>query len=120
VSPAPFIARGAVLEEALLQEGSVPLGDSAEPSRPLVWVGSDPHTWGRPRIRWADRWDPGVTLFALDDVTEEKEWGSVDIEARTTVHALTTTLSLLRDVVTSVGQVRYVHAFDLHFPFSCL
>jgi hypothetical protein len=59
-------------------------------------------------------------LFALDDVMEEKEWGRVHIEVRTTVRALTTALCLLRDVVTLVGQVRYVCASDLHFLFSHL
>jgi hypothetical protein len=59
--------------------------------------------WGGPRIRWADRWDSGATLFVVDDVTEEKEWGSVHIEVGIAVRALTTMLSSLRGVVTLVG-----------------
>jgi hypothetical protein len=43
--------------------------------------------------------------------------GSTYMEVGTVVRALTTALSSLRDVVTLFGQVRYVHAFDLHFPF---
>ena len=44
-------------------------------------------------------------LFALDDVAEEKEWGSIHTLVGTTVRALTTALSSLRDIITPVGQV---------------
>ena len=59
-------------------------------------------------------------LFALDDVAEEKEWGSIHTLVGTTVRALTTALSSLRDIVTPVGQVLYDHASDPHFPFPRL
>jgi hypothetical protein len=42
-------------------------------------------------------------LFALDDAVEEKEWGSIHMEVGTAVHALTTALSSLHDVITPVG-----------------
>ena len=42
-------------------------------------------------------------LFALDDTAEEREWGSVHIEVGNVVHALTTVLSSLCDVVAPVG-----------------
>jgi hypothetical protein len=58
-----------------------------------------------------------VTLLALNDAIEEKEWGSVHMEVETTVRALTNALSSLHDVINPVGQVRYIHAFDLYFPF---
>ena len=44
-------------------------------------------------------------LFALDDTVEESEWGSIHTKVGTTVHAMTTGLSSLRDVVAPVGQV---------------
>jgi hypothetical protein len=44
-------------------------------------------------------------LFTVDDAAEEKEWGSVHTEVGTTVHALTTALSSLHDVITLVCQV---------------
>ena len=61
------------------------------------------HVWGGSQTQWADRQDLGATLFALDDTVEEREWGSVHAEVGTTVRALTTVLSLLRDIVTPVG-----------------
>jgi hypothetical protein len=73
---APSSTGGAIPEKVSPQEGSVPLGVGAEPSQPLVRVGSDPHAWGRYRIQWADRWDLGVMLFTLNDIAEEKEWGA--------------------------------------------
>ena len=44
-------------------------------------------------------------LFALDDATKEREWGSIHTEVGTMVRALTTTQSSLRDIITPVGQV---------------
>ena len=44
-------------------------------------------------------------LFALDNATEETEYGSVHIEVGTMVRALTTMLSLLCDVIALVRQV---------------
>lgn len=44
-------------------------------------------------------------LFALDDATEVQDWESVYTGVRTAVHALTTALGSLRDVVTLAGQV---------------
>ena len=76
-----------------------------EPSRSLVRVGGDPHTWGGSQTQWADRWDPGVMLFALDDTTKEREWGSIHMEVGDMVHALTIMLSSMHDIVTPVGLV---------------
>jgi hypothetical protein len=59
-----------------------------------------------------------MTLFALDEATKEKEWGSVHTEVRAVICALTPVLSSLRDVITMVGQVQYGYASDLHFSFS--
>ena len=60
---------------------SAPLEVSAGTSRSLVWVA------------------------ALDDMVEEREWGSIHMEVGDTVHALTTMLSSMHDIVASVGQV---------------
>ena len=105
MSPAPSTTGRATLEELLSQEGLAPLRIGAEPSQSPVRVGGDPHSWGGSQIRWVDQWDPRETLFALDDVAKEREWESVHMEVGTAVHALTTTLSLLHDVVVLVGQV---------------
>ena len=69
------------MEELLPQEGSTPLGIGMEPSRSLVWV------------------------VALDDAAEERGWWSIHTEVGTTVRALTTVLSSLRDIIAPVGQV---------------
>ena len=81
VPPAPSIARGTALEELLPQERSAPLEVGSGTSRSLVRVA------------------------ALDDTAEEREWGSVHTEVRDAVHALTTMLSLMCDIVALVGQV---------------
>ena len=44
-------------------------------------------------------------MAALDEAAEEKEWRSVHIKVGDTVHALTTMLSSMRDIVALVGQV---------------
>ena len=80
-SPTPSIARGAALEELPPQEGSAPLEVDAWTSRSLVRVA------------------------ALDEATEEREWGSVHMEVGDMVHALTTMLSSMLDIVAPVGQV---------------
>ena len=46
-----------------------------------------------------------VQVAALDEAVEEREWGSVHMEVGDTVCALTTMLSLMRDIVALVGQV---------------
>ena len=46
-----------------------------------------------------------MTLFTLDDTTEKWEWGSIHAEVGVAVCALTTTLSLLQDVIALIGQV---------------
>ena len=79
MSPAPSIARGASLEELLLQERSAPLEVGAGMSWSLVWVA------------------------ALDEVAEEREWGNVHTEVGDAVRALTTMLSSMRDIVAPVG-----------------
>jgi len=81
------------------------LGVGAEASWPLVRFGGDPHTWGGSQIRWADRQDLGAMIFTLDDAMEKREWGSIHMEVGTMVHALTTALSSLQDVIALVGQV---------------
>ena len=87
-SPAPSIARGATLEELPPQERSAPLEVGVGMSRSLVWVA------------------------ALDEVAEEREWGSIHMEVGDVVCALTTMLSSMRDIVALVGQVRYDRASD--------
>ena len=77
--PAPSVARGAALEELPLLERSAPLEVSAGTSRSLVRVA------------------------ALDEAIEEREWGSIHTEVGDAVHALTTMLSSMHDIVTPVG-----------------
>ena len=79
-SPAPSIARGAALEELPPQERSAPLE---------VGMGTSPSL---------------VRVAALDEATEEREWGSIHTEDGDVVHALTTMLSSMRDIVAPVGQ----------------
>ena len=81
MSPSPFVARGAALEELPPLERSASLEVGAGMSRSLVPVA------------------------ALDEAAEERKWGSVHTEVRDAVHALTTMLSSMRDIVTPVGQV---------------
>ena len=80
-SPAPSIARGAILEELPLQERSASFEVDARMSRSLVRVA------------------------ILDDVAGEREWGSVHTKVGDAVRALTTMLSSMRDIVAPVGQV---------------
>ena len=79
VSPTPSIARGAALEELPPQERSAPLEVGVGTSQSLVWVA------------------------ALDDTAEERKWGSVHTEVGDAVHALTTMLSSMHDIVAPVG-----------------
>ena len=79
ISPAPSIARGAALEELPPLERSVPLEVGAGTSQSLVWVA------------------------ALNEAAEEREWGSIHMEVGDAVHALTTMLSSMRDIVAPVG-----------------
>jgi hypothetical protein len=44
-------------------------------------------------------------LFALDDTVEKREWGSVHTGIKSVVHALTTALGLLHNVITPAGLV---------------
>ena len=78
-SPTPSIARGAALEELPLQERSMSLEVGAGTSRCLVRVAT------------------------LDEAAEEREWGSIHMEVGDTVHALTTMLSSMSDIVAPVG-----------------
>jgi hypothetical protein len=55
VSPTPGATGQTILKEASPQEGSASPGGSTRPSQVLVHVGSDLHTWGGPRIWWAER-----------------------------------------------------------------
>ena len=80
-SPTPSTAGRSAPKELLPQEGLAPLEIGTEPSWSLVQV------------------------VALDDVAEEREWGSVHTEVGTAVHALTTVLSSMRDIFAPVGQV---------------
>jgi hypothetical protein len=54
-----------------MQEGSASPRADVGSSQALVWAGGDPHTWGGPMLRWADRQNLEATLLALDDATEE-------------------------------------------------
>jgi hypothetical protein len=54
-------------------------------------------------IRWVDQWNLEATLFSLDDATEKKELGTVHTGVESVVHALTTVLGSLRDVITPTG-----------------
>lgn len=116
----PFRHRGAIPEKTLPQEGSVSFRVGEELSQALIRMGHNPHAWGGSQIWWANRRNPEATLFALNDATEETECGSINTGVETVVHALTTALSTLRDVVTPAGQVRRVHAFDLFLPLFML
>ena len=80
-SPTPSITRGAALEELPLPERSTPLEVSVGTSWSLVRVA------------------------ALDEVAEEREWGSVHTEVGDVVRALTTMLGSMSDIVAPVGQV---------------
>ena len=80
-SPAPSIARGAALEELPPQERSPPLEVGTGTSRSLVRVAT------------------------LDEAAEEREWGSIHMEVGDAVHALTTMLSSMHNIVSPVGQV---------------
>ena len=44
-------------------------------------------------------------VAALDEVAEEREWGSVHTEVGDAVHALTIMLGSMHDIVIPVGQV---------------
>ena len=79
MSPTPSVARGATLEELSPPERLAPLEVGTGTSRSLVWVA------------------------ALDEAVEEREWGSVHMEIGDVVHALTTMLSSMRDIVALVG-----------------
>jgi hypothetical protein len=48
-------------------------GDGEGPSRVLVRVGSEPHTWGGPQIWWVKRQNPKSTFFVLDN-KEARDW----------------------------------------------
>ena len=70
-----------------------------KPSRSLVRVSGDPHAWGGSLIRWVDQQNPEATLLTLDDIMEEREWGSIHTKVGTVVSALTTALGSLRDII---------------------
>ena len=44
-------------------------------------------------------------MAALDDAAEEREWRSVHTEVGDAIHALTTMLGSMGDIVALVGQV---------------
>jgi hypothetical protein len=116
----PPTTRGAAPEEVGPTEGSAPLGTDAGSSRALVRVGSDLHVWEGPVLWWADRRNPGVMLFTLNDVVEGKDWERVETGVGLTARALNTSLGALRDVVDPIGQVRHARASSLDFPFLAL
>ena len=80
-SPAPFVARGAALEELPPPERLALLEVGTGTSRSLVRVAT------------------------LDEAAEERERGSVHTEVGDAVRALTTMLGSMRDIVAPVGQV---------------
>jgi hypothetical protein len=100
-------------------EGATLLGADAGLSRALVRTGGDLYAWGGPALRWADRWNSGATLFALDDAAKAGDWASIDTGFELVVRALNTTLGSLHDVVDPIGQVRHVRASSLDFPLAC-
>ena len=124
VPPPPPSDGGSVPEEALPTDESVRLGgtpsgfvDQASlvemadasggmgPSLPLVQRGSEPHVWGGPWIRWADKQDPDTTVFVLDDREEAKDCGSVHEGVEVVMHSLSCAMYALCDVMVSAGQV---------------
>ena len=46
-----------------------------------------------------------VWVAVLDEVAEDREWGSIHMEVGDAVHAVTIMLGLMRDIVAPVGQV---------------
>ena len=81
MSPASSVARGATLEELLPPKRLAPLEVSVGTSRSLVRVA------------------------ALIEAVEKREWGGIRMKVGDVVHALTTMLSLMHDIVAPVGQV---------------
>jgi hypothetical protein len=71
--------------------------------------------WEGTALRWADRRNPGATLFTLDDATEGKDREKVETRVELTARALNTALEALHDVVDMIDQVRHVHASRLDF-----
>jgi hypothetical protein len=92
VPSAPPTTGGAVLEEVASTEGSAPLGANAGLSRALVCASGGLHAWKGPALWWADRQNPGATLFTLDATAEGKDWERVEMGVELAVHALNTAL----------------------------
>lgn len=59
--------------------------------------------WGGPRIRWADRQDPKVMVFVLDDKAEVKDYESVCRGVEIAVRSLSTMMDALCDVIVPMG-----------------
>jgi hypothetical protein len=68
-------------------------------------VGSEPHAWGGPQIRWDKRRHPKSAFFILDDKEEARDWGTIQSRVGLAVRSLTTMLDSLHDVIAPVGQV---------------
>jgi hypothetical protein len=79
--------------------------DGEGPSRVLVLEGGEPHTWGGPRIRWAERQNLESVFFVLDNKEEVRDWGTIQSGAGLAVRSLTTALDSLRDIIFPVSQV---------------
>lgn len=92
---APSAIKGATPVEVPLPEGSASARVGVEPSRSLFRANSDPHVWEGSPIQWADLQNPKATLLTLDDVAEEREWGSIHVEVGTTVSTLSVMLDSL-------------------------
>jgi hypothetical protein len=60
---------------------------------------------GGPQIWWAERQNPELTFFILDNKEEAKDWGTIQMGVGLAVYSQTTALDLLCDIITLVGQV---------------
>jgi hypothetical protein len=92
-------ARKAVSAGGLPKEGSALPRANTEPPSTLVWTGHS-SGWGGPRVEWIDLLTLGAVPFILDDVTEEKEWGSFTGYLKGMAHSLNILLAKLNNTPT--------------------
>jgi hypothetical protein len=61
------------------------------------------------------------TLFTLDDAAEDMQWKSINIRVSSAFEALNNAMGMLRDVITSAGQVHVILLLGyLLLGFLCL